>query len=225
MGVFSPCEPQVAEKMSTVLGRLIRAAIIDGRLQPGQPLREVDLANQLGTSRTPIREALLMLEQEGLVEAVRNRGAVVRSYTPEELEDLYTLRAALEGYGARQAATRITDKELAALEESNTRYAALLLADERLPELAEENFAFHSTILEAAGSKRLTAIVRQVTALPLIYRSYLEHSGENRRTALEFHRAILDRLRHRDAAGAGEQMERHVLWARDVAVAHQQDAD
>jgi DNA-binding GntR family transcriptional regulator len=225
MGVFSPSERRVIEKTSTVLVRLIREAIIDGRLKPGEPLREVDLATQLGTSRTPIREALLLLENEGLVEAVRNRGAVVRRYTPEDLEELYTLRAVLEGYAARSAAARITDAELGALEESNQRYAELLSANERLPELAEENFAFHNTILQAAGSERLNAMVSQVTTLPLIYKSYLEYSEDNRRQALEFHRGILERLKQRDAPGAGTQMEQHVLWARDVAVAHQQDAD
>jgi DNA-binding GntR family transcriptional regulator len=223
MAVFSPSERRVVEKTSAVLVRLIRAAIIDGRLKPGEPLREADLAGQLGTSRTPIREALLLLENEGLVEAVRNRGAVVRTYTPEELEELYTLRAVLEGHGARCAAKRITDEELAELEASCERYAELLVVNERLPELAEENFIFHSTILQAAGSARLTAMVQQVTALPLIYKSYLEYSADNRRTALDFHRKILARLKRRDAEGAGEVMERHVLWARDVAVAHQQD--
>jgi DNA-binding GntR family transcriptional regulator len=216
MGVFSPSERRVVEKTSTVLVRLIRAAIIDGRLAAGQPLREVDLAKQLGTSRTPIREALLLLENEGLVEAVPNRGAVVRSYTPDELEELYSLRAVLEGFGARLAAERITEPDLAKLEESCARYAELLTADERVAELAEENFVFHSTILGVAGSDRLTAMVGQVAALPLIYKSYLEYSEDNRRTA---------RRKGRDAAGAGEQMEHHVLWARDVAVAHHQDSD
>ena len=220
MGVFSPSERRVVEKTSTVLVRLIRAAIIDGRLKPGEPLREIDLATQLGTSRTPIREALLLLENEGLVEAVRNRGAVVRSYTADDLQELYSLRAVLEGYAARCAAARIDEAGLAALEESNKRYATLLRENERLPELAEENFVFHSTILEAAASERLTAMMRQVTTLPLIYRSYLEYSEDNRRTALEYHRNIFERLREGDAEGAGAQMEQHVLWARDVAVEH-----
>ena len=220
MGVFSPSERRVVEKTSTVLVRLIRAAIIDGRLKPGEPLREIDLATQLGTSSTPIREALLLLENEGLVEAVRNRGAVVRSYTADDLQELYSLRAVLEGYAARCAASRIDKAGLKALEESNKRYATLLRENERLPELAEENFVFHSTILEAAASERLTAMMRQVTTLPLIYRSYLEYSEDNRRTALEYHRNILERLREGDAEGAGAQMEQHVLWARDVAVEH-----
>jgi DNA-binding GntR family transcriptional regulator len=223
--VFSPHERGVVEKTSTVLVRLIRAAIIDGRLEPSKPLREVDLAQQLGTSRTPIREALLVLESEGLVEAVPNRGAIVRSYTPEDLRELYTLRAVLEGFGARCAATRITDPELTLLAESCERYGKLRTHDERLPELAQENFTFHRTILDAAGSARLTAMVQQSTALPLIYQSYMEYSEDNRRTALEHHLEILELLKQRDADRAGERMEGHVLWARDVAVAHLVDSE
>jgi DNA-binding GntR family transcriptional regulator len=220
MSAFSPSERGVVEKTSTVLVRLIRAAIVDGRLAPNQPLREVDLAQQLGTSRTPIREALLVLENEGLVESVPNRGAVVRSYAADDLRELYTLRAVLEGFGARSAAERITDEEIARLEESCRRYTKLAKADERLPDLAQENFTFHRTILDAAGSGRLTAMVQQATAMPLIYQSYMEYSEDNRRTALEHHRSILDLLKQRDAERAGEAMERHVLWARDLAVAH-----
>lgn len=223
MSVFSPSERGVVEKTSTVLVRLIREAIIDGRLEPAQPLREADLAQQLGTSRTPIREALLVLENEGLVEAVPNRGAVVRSYSAEDLRELYSLRAVLEGYAARCAAERITDAELADLEASNKRFAKLRTHDERLPELAQENFRFHRTVLDAAGSARLATTVQQVTTLPLMYKSYLEYSEDNRRTALEHHVEILAALKQRDAGSAGALMERHVLWARDVAVAHLQD--
>jgi DNA-binding GntR family transcriptional regulator len=218
--VFSPSERRVVEKTSTVLVRLIRAAIVDGRLAPNQPLREVDLAQQLGTSRTPIREALLRLESEGLVEAVPNRGAVVRSYTPDDILEYYTLRGVLEGHGARCAATRIDADGLAELARLNERYAELRSADERLPELVELNFEFHRTILDAAGSPKLVELVGQVIKLPLIYRSYMEYSQENRGTALEHHVAILEALAARDAERAGEQMERHVYWARDVAAAH-----
>lgn len=224
MAVFSPSERGVVEKTSTVLVRLIRAAIIDGRLEPGQPLREIELAKQLGTSRTPIREALLLLESEGLVEAIPNRGAVVRSYTPDDLRELYTLRAVLEGYGARRAAEVITDDDLARLRASTERYAKLRTKDEKLGELAEENFEFHTTILNAAGSERLVTMVKQVTTLPLIYQSYMEYSEDNRRTALEHHVGILEALEQHDAARAGERMEHHVAWARDVAVAHLEDA-
>jgi DNA-binding GntR family transcriptional regulator len=83
----------------------------DGRLPPGQRLKEEKLARELGMSRTPVREALLMLESEGLVESIPRRGATVRSYAVGDLDDVYQLRALLEGYSARRAATRISTED------------------------------------------------------------------------------------------------------------------
>ena len=92
---------------SAAATELIRQAIVDGRLPPGQRLKEEELARELGISRTPVREALLILQTEGLVDAAPNRGAVVRSHDADDLEDLYQLRALLEGYAARRAAANI----------------------------------------------------------------------------------------------------------------------
>src|SRR4051794_11902287 len=105
MSLFASSErPEVVESRSARIARTIRGAIIDGRLKPGQPLRESELAEELGTSRTPIREALLLLQSEGLVEASPNRGSVVRSYDATDLAETYALRAVLEGYATRCAA-------------------------------------------------------------------------------------------------------------------------
>ena len=94
---------------SVAATELIREAILDGRLEPGQRLKEEELARQLGISRTPVREALLMLQVEGQVVATPNRGAVVRVHTADDLDDLYHLRALLEGHAARRAGARITE--------------------------------------------------------------------------------------------------------------------
>jgi DNA-binding GntR family transcriptional regulator len=224
MSVFQPSERRVIEKTSASLARLIRAAILDGRLQPDQPLREIELAQQLGTSRTPIREALLLLEKDGLVEAAPNRGATVKSYDASDLEELYGLRAVLEGYAARAAAPRISEDEIALLEASCERYSRLRESSEVLPQLVDENLRFHDVILQAAGSDRLTDLVHQLTAVPLIYKSYMAYSDKHRHGAEEQHRAITQALRERNARRAGRLMERHVLWARNLAIAHLPDA-
>jgi DNA-binding GntR family transcriptional regulator len=208
------------ETSSSVAARLIRRAILDGELQPNQPLREVELARQMGISRTPIREALRLLQNDGLVEFTPNRGATVKSYSAADLEDVYNLRAALEGYGAQTAADHITAEHLTALHESCERYENLRSSSDNLSLLAEENLVFHNTILDAAGSGRLTAMIRQVTALPLIYKSYLTYSPENRQTAEAHHRAITGALERRAGAEARALLEGHILWARDLAIAH-----
>src|SRR5438067_4229529 len=111
---------------SAAATELIREAIIDGRLPPGQRLKEEELARELGISRTPVREALLVLQTEGLVDAAPNRGAVVRSHDGDDLEDLYQLRALLEGYAARRAAANITVASLADLRASCERFESVM---------------------------------------------------------------------------------------------------
>lgn len=199
---------------------MIRGAILDGSFQPGRPLREEELANWLGISRTPVREALLILENEGLVESLRNRGTRVARFDASELEELYSIRAVLEGYAARQAAEAVTDKELEALKSSCERFKALADDSEDLVALAEENVTFHEGIQDAARSTRLKRMIANVTAMPLIYRSYMTYSKANRTKAVRDHFAILDALSCHDVDNAGRLMESHVEWARDVAVAH-----
>jgi DNA-binding GntR family transcriptional regulator len=210
----------LGEKTSVSAARLLRDAILAGDLQPGQTLGEESLGRQLGISRTPVREALVMLRGEGLVETPPNRPAAVRSFTAEDLREMHSLRAVLEGYAARTAAPLLTNRQLDDLARSVDRYAALCAHDDRLPELVEENFSFHATIMDAAESERLNSMIGQVTAVPLIYKSYMTYSVENRESALHDHRKILDALKDRDAEQAESLMKAHVMWARDVALAH-----
>src|SRR5437867_8366947 len=106
---------QLVRNASGAATEVIRQAILDGRLEPGRRLKEEELARELGISRTPVREALLVLQAEGLVDAAPNRGAVVRAHDAVDLDDLYQLRALLEGYAARRAASRITLNQIASL--------------------------------------------------------------------------------------------------------------
>src|SRR2546421_6975169 len=131
---------QLVQNASVAATELIREAILDGRLPPGQRLKEEELARELGISRTPVREALLVLQTEGLVDAAPNRGAAVRSHDVDDLEDLYQLRALLEGYAARRAAANITDAALPALWASCERSETLIKGEGQ--ELRKENLLF-----------------------------------------------------------------------------------
>jgi DNA-binding GntR family transcriptional regulator len=209
-----------AEKASSAIARVIRAAILDGSFEPGRLLREEELAAWLGISRTPVREALLILESEGLVESIRNRSTHVARFDPAGLEEVYSIRAVLEGYAAQRAAELITEEGLGALAESCRRFKRIAKGSNKLSELAEENFTFHRTIHQAAQSARLERMIRNVTALPLIYKAYMTYSRANRTKAVADHEAILGALKRHDAGAAGDLMKQHVEWARDVAVAH-----
>jgi len=206
---------------SAAATELIRAAILDGRLPPGQRLKEEELARELGISRTPVREALLVLQTEGLVDAAPNRGAVVRSHDGDDLEDLYQLRALLEGYGARRAAANISEKSIADLWVSCDRFDSLIEGD--VQELVKENMFFHNTILDAARSRRVAELIRKVIELPLVYRSYIWYSVEQRRISAHYHRQITKALEAHDGERAELVMKEHVFEARDVLVARVRD--
>jgi DNA-binding GntR family transcriptional regulator len=208
---------------SVAATELIREAILDGRLEPGKRLKEEELARELGISRTPVREALLMLQAEGLIMTVPNRGAVVRAHDAEDLQDLYQLRALLEGYAARLAALRISEEEVERLGESCDRFEALESEDVR--ELVKENLLFHNAILAAAGSARLTSMVRRVIELPLVYKSYIWYSPDQKRTSGYFHRQITTALAAHDPERAELIMKEHVFVARDLLVAHLRDLE
>jgi DNA-binding GntR family transcriptional regulator len=205
---------------SSAATELIRQAIVDGRLPPGRRLKEEELARELGISRTPVREALLMLSAEGLVDVAPNRGAAVRSHSMEDLDDLYQLRAVLEGYSTRRAATRLSDEEIHGLRESCERFDALLRDGGDMGELVKENLVFHQTILDGSGSGRLTAMVRQVIELPLVYRSYVWYSPEQQRISGHYHAQITRALEARDAERAELVMKEHIFEARDLLLTH-----
>jgi DNA-binding GntR family transcriptional regulator len=203
---------------SAAATELIREAIVDGRLPPGRRLKEEELARELGISRTPVREALLVLQTEGLVDAAPNRGAVVRSHDADDLEDLYQLRALLEGYAARRAAANVSEAAIAELWASCERFEALIDGD--VQELVKENLLFHNVILDAARSRRVAELIRKVIELPLVYRSYIWYSVEQRRISAHYHRQIAKALEARDGERAELVMKEHVFEARDVLVSH-----
>jgi DNA-binding GntR family transcriptional regulator len=202
----------------------LRDAILAGRFEPGQRLKESELARELNTSRTPVREALLALQAEGLVALAPNRGATVRPYEIEDLDEMYSLRALLEGYAAARAATRITPEQLTALEESLERIEHYDVRSELETSIAE-NLRFHGIILNAADSPRLAGLLQSVTQVPAIYRSYYWYTDELRALSQQFHGWLLKALRDGDVERAQRVATEHVLHARDVLVAHFSQAD
>jgi len=207
---------------SVAATELIRTAIIEGRLEPGARLKEEELARELGISRTPVREALLMLQAEELVVATPNRGAIVRVHDAADLDDLYQLRALLEGHACGRAAGRISAAEVAALQASCDRFDALDPGGD-LRGIVRENLLFHNTILDVAASSRLAAMVRKVIELPLVYSSYNWYSREQKRISEHYHRQIVKALAARHADRAERLMKEHILEARDVLVSHVED--
>lgn len=182
----------------------LRHAILEGVLRPGKRLRAETLASQFGSSRTPVREALLRLEVEGLVEVQPRRGAVVRPFDAADLLDLYEVRTLLEPYAAARAATRIDAAALERLKELCT-LAAERDSGERasVQDQIAWNHEFHLIIRESADSPRVLAAMRTVTKLPRAFEEMFWSSDELRTHSLFCHREIVHCLE----AGAPERAE------------------
>jgi len=199
-----------------VVARRIGQAILSGEIAPGTRLREETLAKQFSVSRTPVREALIMLSASGLAEVEPNRGATVLQLTADDVAEVYHLRALLESESAALAARRASLETAELLGKVCDRMGELHHAPAS-EQLAADTF-FHYAIAEASGSPRLHALVRQVSAIPEAYRSSMPYTSGDMTEAERQHRAIAAAIRGRSHAQARALMHGHVTWAGKLAV-------
>ena len=181
-------------------------------LRPGDRLTETDLAERLGISRTPVREAIRQLESDGLVSHVPRVGAVVRRLDLAEITELYEMRAVLEGTAARFAARAAAEVELDELQALNAEMQEA--AEARA--LYDANRQFHAVILNAARNRFLLRAVDAVQKTLLILGpSTMEEAGRAQ-SAITEHAAIIAALRARDGAAAESAMRAHIEAAHRV---------
>ncbi|HYC05111.1 MAG TPA: GntR family transcriptional regulator [Azospirillaceae bacterium] len=193
----------------------IRRGILAGEFGPGARLKEEELASRVGVSRTPVREALRRLNAEGLVDFVPNQGAFVASWSDHELDDIFRLRSLLEGHAAELAARSATPVQITELERL-ARHMIELEANrpgQAMEAIAEANAAFHRLILEAAGSRRLTAMMAHVVEIPLVLRTFGRYSPEALARSLRHHVELAAAVRARDPLWAGSVMRSHIMAA------------
>jgi DNA-binding GntR family transcriptional regulator len=197
----------------------LQREIIMGALVPGERLRAEALAQRFGTSRTPVREALLSLAAEGLVEIEPHRGAVVRPFDAAGLVELYELRAVIEPYAAFRAAERIGADALALLDENCRAAEARGGADERaVDDQIALNEEFHRVIVSAAESPRLEVALRSVAGIPRAFRTAFWRDDAQRAQSLFCHRELVRALRSRQAGLAEAVMRMHVLGAKEFLI-------
>lgn len=209
-------EPVRGDRTADIVARRIAQAVLDGELPPGTRLTEEALATRFGVSRTPIREALISLATSGLLELTRNRGATVLQLTASDVREVYHLRALLESEAARLAAHRVGDELAELLEKSCDRLAELHRAP--APEQLAADTFFHYSIAEASGSARLAALVRQVSAVSVAYRSVMAYTPADMVEAERQHRGVLAALRRHRGNEARGLMQAHVAWAGQLAL-------
>ena len=178
-----------------------------GRIGPGDRLREAELAERLGLSRTPIREALRQLETDGLVVHLPRVGAAVRRLDYAEVMELYEIRAVLEGTAARLGARAASEIEIAELDTLNTEMAA---AEGDAAQVARLNRLFHLTLLDAARNRFLVKSMAAISrTLMILGPSTLTETARIGEAARE-HARLIDAIRARDAGAAEQAMRAHI---------------
>ncbi len=192
-----------------VVFQTLRQAILKGDLAPGERLMEVKLANRLGVSRTPIREAIRMLELEGLVVMVPRKGAEVARISEKSLRDVLEVRGALEELSASLACERMEKEEEELLRQAVVEFKDVVFGD-NLIAIAQKDEQFHDVIYHATKNAKLILMVNNLREQ--MYRFRMEYiKDKNKRTALaEEHEAILTAILARDVEGAKEALRRHI---------------
>jgi len=203
--------PPTVLPLSEQIYRTLRQALAHGEFAPGTRIVETIIANQLGVSRTPVREALSRLTVEGWLESCPNRGVAVAGITRQEVVERYVLREVLEGYAARQVAGRITDEELTRLERI-CEAAEKALGDQHAAEFAQLDGELHEGILRATGNETLISMWRHFLH-PTRHSMFALGTKDHRRRLIENHREIVAALRQRDADQAEKAMVEHLDYA------------
>lgn len=192
-----------------VVFNTLRRAILKGELKPGERLMEITLADKLGVSRTPIREAIRKLELEGLVVMAPRKGAKVASITERDLNDVLEVRKGMEVLAISLACKRITGEELEKLETIGQSFQKLIESG-NLTELAEMDVKFHDTIYQATNNQRLVQLLNNLREQMYRYRMEYLKDIAVRRTLAEEHKAICRALRERDEQQAEEYVSIHI---------------
>jgi len=188
---------------------VIREGILNGEYPAGSRMVESRLAKQIKTSRTPVREALHMLEMEGLLESIPRVGYRVKPIEWAEVEEICQIRAVNETLAARWAIRRISDREIEALEKN------VALAEEEVlrgkpKSFVESDAEFHEILARASGSKRLLELCQLLRRHMLRYRIESLYLRETALKAIAGHRRILECIKRRDEDGIGEAICRHL---------------
>ncbi len=191
--------------------RFLRERIRDGTLTSGTRIKADDIAQQLGLSRMPVREAIRQLDSEGLLTIRPNRGAVVTTLDPQDILELFQMRSVLEGLAARRAAVRCDE---AAFEEMELRFNRLERAGSDLHKWISRHNDFHDVICRLSGGNRLFAQVQKLrTAIEPYLRIVLVRPEMER--AIAEHRELMEVIRSGDPDAAEKAMRVHVLGTAD----------
>ena len=187
----------------------LRQAILTGELKPGERLMEIHLADKLGVSRTPIREAIRKLELEGLVIMIPRRGAEVAQITEKSMSDVLEVRRTLDALCAELACDRISEEGLAALKDACGQFEQCV-AGRDAQRIAQADVALHDIILQATGNQRLIQMVNNLAEQMYRYRfEYIKDSSQHERL-VEEHKIIYQSILNKDKETAAAAARTHI---------------
>ncbi len=200
--------------------------ILHGELVPGQRVREVDLADKLGVSRTPVRESLPILAQEGMLTQLDTRGFVVRAFTPQEIMDAIDVRGVLEGLAARMLAEQGPPRRLIqslheCLREGDEIFAKRHLVESDEARYAEMNKQFHDLIVEGAGSKVIAEAIERNGRIPFAAAHAIAFDNVNQPRVYDYlnsahrqHHAIVQALENGEGSRVFALMYEHAYGTK-----------
>ena len=192
-----------------VVFNTLRQAILRGELKPGERLMEIQLANKLGVSRTPIREAIRKLELEGLVLMIPRKGAEVAEITEKNMRDVLEVRKALEELAVQLACEKITAEEIEEMKKAAEEFR-MILKNKDITEIAEADVRFHDIIYMATDNQKLILLLNNLREQMYRYRVEYLKEGETRDVLVKEHEELTKAIRERDVERAKQLSFQHI---------------
>lgn len=203
------------KSLTETICKEVERMILSGDMPPGERINETKIASVLGVSRAPVREALRQLESNGLLQIQTNKGMYVRDIKINEVNDLYDIRAALDGLAGEKAAERIQEKDFEILE-SLIDEMAKCMSERDTEAYYRTNLEFHMAIVRLSQNQSLASIYESVCKQTSLFRMIALSLPGRLSISLEKHRKVIDALRRRDGSECARLMTKHNFEAKEV---------
>lgn len=220
---LAPIHLDAYKPLREVVVETLRQAIQNGTLQPGERLMEIPLAEELGVSRTPIREAIRKLELEGFVIMVPRRGAYVANITLKDITQVFELRSALEELAAGLAAERITEEEIETLERMIVEIGEHM-ENKDMDRVVAADVAFHEVLYKASRNDRLVEIVHNLREQTYRFRSFSMNQPGRLRKTWEEHRLLVEAIASHNESQARKLARMHMEHSEQTLLKGMEEA-
>ncbi len=209
-----PIQLDAYKPLREIVFETLREAILSGKLEPGERLMEIQLAEEMGVSRTPVREAIRKLELEGFVVMIPRKGAYVAGISHKDVTDVFEVRAALEALAAGLAAERATDEEIEKLDRSLLAYSEQTNKQD-IDGIVESDTGFHELLYKCSRNERLQSMITLLREIIQRVRTVSLSQPGRSKDAVEEHRQIVDAIAERNVELAQHLAREHIYNAEN----------